>query len=267
MNENLNNAENQPCFIHGVSGSALYLGDCLEILPKHIEDKSIDLILCDLPYGTTNCSWDSVIDLPKLWIEYERVIKDNGAILLTAQTPFDKVLACSNLKLLRYEWIWEKTQATGHLNAKKMPMKAHENVLVFYKNLPTYNPIMTEGHIRKVSKAKNRAACIERRNDTDNIYNNEYADKVNDYDSTIRYPRSVIQFKTDKQTSNLHKTQKPLDLMKYFISTYTNEGMTVLDNTMGSGTTCLAAKELNRKFIGIEKEPKYYEIACQRCGF
>src|SRR5690554_489845 len=146
MNETLNNAETQSWFIHNDNGSVLYLGDCLEIMPKYIENKSIDLILCDLPYGTTNCSWDSIIDLQKLWIEYERVIKDNEAIILTAQTPFDKVLACSNLKLLRYEWIWEKTQATGHLNAKKMPMKAHENVLVFYKNLPTYNPIMTEGH-------------------------------------------------------------------------------------------------------------------------
>ena len=114
-------------------GNTLYCGDCLDIMPAYIADKSVDLILCDLPYGTTNCSWDSVIDLSKLWAEYEKIIKDNGAILLTAQTPFDKILGCSNLKLLRYEWIWEKTQATGHLNAKKMPMKAHENILVFYK--------------------------------------------------------------------------------------------------------------------------------------
>ena len=129
---------------------------------------------------------------------------------------------------------------------------------------------MTEGHVRKVSKAKNRAACIERRNDTDNIYNNEYADKVNDYDSTTRYPRSVIQFKTDKQTSNLHKTQKPLDLMKYFISTYTNEGMVVLDNTMGSCTCGIASLKTNRQFIGIEKEKQYYDVAVRRlssyCG-
>ena len=118
----------------------LLYGDCLELMPKYVKDKSIDLILCDLPYGTTKCKWDSVIDLPKLWKEYERIIKDNGVILLFAQTPFDKVLGASNLNLLRYEWIWEKTQATGHLNAKKMPMKAHENILVFYKKLPTYNP-------------------------------------------------------------------------------------------------------------------------------
>lgn len=123
----------------------LYKGDCLEVMID-IPDKSIDMILCDLPYGTTRCKWDSIIDLEKLWEQYNRIIKDNGAIVLFAQTPFDKVLGASNLKMLKYEWIWEKTQATGHLNAKKMPMKAHENILVFYKKLPTYNPQKTTGH-------------------------------------------------------------------------------------------------------------------------
>jgi len=248
-------------------GNYLYHGNCLDIMPKFIADKSIDLILCDLPYGTTNCSWDSIIDLSSLWIQYERIIKDNGAIILTAQTPFDKILGVSNLKLLRYEWIWEKTAATGHLNSKKMPMKAHENILVFYKKQPTYNPIMTHGHVRKVAKAKNRAACINRRNNTDDIYNNEYPDKVEDYDSTSRYPRSVVIFKSDKQKSSLHKTQKPLDLMKYLISTYSNEGDVVLDNAMGSGTTCLAAKELNRKFIGIDIDIESYNTAFNRLGY
>ena len=131
----------------------LYEGDCLKLM-KQLERKSVDMILCDLPYGTTRCKWDSVIDLRGLWEEYERIIKDNGAILLFAQTPFDKVLGMSNSKLLKYEWIWEKTQATGHLNAKKMPMKAHENILVFYKKLPIYNPQKTEGHkpINKYTK-------------------------------------------------------------------------------------------------------------------
>lgn len=238
-------------------------GDCLELM-KDIPNGSIDMILADLPYGTTNCSWDSVIDLQKLWKEYERIIKNNGAILLTAQTPFDKVLGISNIPLLRYEWIWEKTQATGHLNANKMPMKAHENILVFYKNLPIYNPEMTEGHIRKISKAKNRAACIERRNNTDNIYNNEYSDKVIDYDSTSRYPRSVIKFKVDKQISNLHKTQKPVALFRYLIRTYTNEGDLVLDNVAGSGTTAIACLEEKRNYILMEKEEKYYNIINQR---
>ena len=238
-------------------------GDCL-VEMKSIPDKSIDFILADLPYGTTNCKWDSIIDLEQMWVQYKRIIKDNGAIVLTAQTPFDKVLGVSNLKMLRYEWVWEKTQATGHLNAKRMPMKAHENILVFYKKLPVYNPVKTFGHKRKVSSAKNRGACIERRNDTDNIYNNEYADKVKDYDSTERYPRSVIEFPTDKQTSNLHKTQKPVALFEYLIKTYTNEGDLVLDNTAGSGTTGVACINLNRDYILIEKEKEYIDIINKR---
>lgn len=245
--------------------SKIIHGDCL-VEMQNIPDKSIDMILADLPYGTTNCSWDSLINLELLWKEYERIIKNNGAIVMTAQTPFDKVLGVSNLKLLRNEWIWEKTQATGHLNAKEMQMKAHENILVFYRKLPTYNPQMTHGHKRKVSSAKNRGACIERRNDTDNIYNNEYADKVKDYDSTTRYPRSVIKFATDKQTSTLHKTQKPVALFEYLIKTYTNEGDIVLDNVAGSGTTGVACINLNRDFILIEKELKYYEIIKERLG-
>lgn len=143
-------------------------------------------------------------------------------------------------------------------------MKAHENILVFYKKLPTYNPQMTEGHVRKVSKAKNRAQCIERRNGTDNIYGLEYSDKVTDYDSTIRYPRSVLKFPSDKQTLNLHKTQKPLELCKYFIKTYTNEGDLVLDNTAGSGTTGVAAKLLKRDFILIENDMESFETIQER---
>lgn len=241
-----------------------YLGDCLNLIPKLIPNKSIDMIFADLPYGTTNCSWDTPIDLVKLWSEYERIIKDNGVIIMTAQTPFDKVLGASNLKLLRYEWIWEKTQATGHLNAKKMPMKAHENILVFYKKAPTYNPQKTHGHIRKVSSAKNRSACIIRRNNTDNIYNNEYPDKVNDYDSTSRYPRSIVKFPTDKQKVNLHKTQKPVSLLEYIVKTYTNEGDIVLDNVAGSGTTGVACKNLKRKYIMMEKDEKNYQIILKR---
>jgi site-specific DNA-methyltransferase (adenine-specific) len=244
-----------------------YLGDCLELMPKHIKDKSVDMIFCDLPYGTTKCKWDSVIDLPKLWCEYERVIKDNGVILLFAQSPFDKVLGASNLKLLKYEWIWEKTQATGHLNAKKMPMKAHENLLVFYKKLPTYNPQKTTGHKRKVSKGYQRDICIARREEKwgDNyLYGKETT--APDYDSTERYPRSVLTFASDKQKSNLHPTQKPLSLIEYMIRTYTNEGDLILDNTCGSGTTGLGAKNLNRNYIMMEQDPKYFEIAKARVG-
>lgn len=233
-------------------------------MSQKLHDKSVDLILADLPFGTTNCSWDSPIDLQLLWKEYLRVIKDDGAILLFAQLPFDKILGASNIEMLRYEWIWEKTQATGHLNAKKMPMKAHENILVFYKKLPKYNPVMTHGHVRKVSKAKNRAACIERRNNTDNIYNNEYPDKVGDYDSTIRYPRSVLKFKSDKQKESLHKTQKPVPLIEYFIKTYTNEGDLVLDNVAGSGTTAVGCENLNRQYVLIEKDENIYNIILKR---
>lgn len=238
-------------------------GDCLKVM-KSIPAKSIDMVLCDLPYGTTNCKWDSPIDLSKLWEQYERIIKDDGAIVLTAQTPFDKVLGASNLKMLRYEWIWEKGAATGHLNAKKMPMKAHENILVFYKKLPIYNPQKTDGHVRKVSSAKNRAECIARRNGTNKLYQDEYPDKVSGYDSTSRYPRSVLKFSSDKQKLNLHKTQKPVALFEYLIKTYSNEGDMILDNAAGSGTTGVACVNLNRKFILIEKEGEYCKICNER---
>lgn len=233
----------------------LIKGDCL-VEMKKIKSKSIDMILCDLPYGTTKNKWDSIIPLDKLWEQYSRIIKDNGVVALTAQTPFDKLLGVSNLKMLRYEWIWEKTSATGHLNAKKMPMKAHENILIFYKKLPTYNPQKTFGHERKVSKAVHK---INSKNSTN------YGDSVNTtYDSTERYPRDVIKFKTDKQKLALHPTQKPVALMEYLIKTYTNEEDLVLDSCMGSGTTGVACMNTNRNFIGIELEEKYYNIAKQR---
>ena len=233
----------------------VYFGDCLDVM-HIIPNKSVDMIFADLPYGSTHCKWDSPIDLTKLWEHYERIIKDNGAILLFAQTPFDKVLGCSNLKLLRYEWIWEKTQATGHLNAKKMPMRAHENILVFYKKLPTYNPIKTTGHKRKVSKASHKVNCVKTTN---------YGEHgLTSYDSTDRYPVSILNFKTDKQKIALHPTQKPVALCEYLIKTYTNENEIVLDNTCGSGTTLLAAKNLNRKYIGIELSEEYCEITKKR---
>ena len=233
----------------------LIKGDCL-LLMDNIPNKSIDMVLCDLPYGTTQNKWDSIIPLEKLWEKYRRVIKDDGVIVLFAQTPFDKVLGCSNLKMLRYEWIWEKTSATGHLNAKKMPMKAHENILVFYKKLPTYNPQKTTGHKRKVSKAEHKINCVKTTN---------YGEHgLTTYDSTERYPRSVQVFKTDKQKEALHPTQKPVSLLEYLIKTYTNEGETVLDNCMGSCSTGIACINTNRNFIGIELDEKYFEIAKNR---
>ncbi len=232
----------------------LIKGNCLEKM-KDIEDKSIDMILCDLPYGTTQNKWDSIIPLDKLWEQYCRVIKDNGAIVLFAQTPFDKVLGCSNLKMLKYEWIWEKTSATGHLNAKKMPMKAHENILVFYKKLPTYNPQKTTGHTPVHSYTKHQ--------DDGSNYGKTLIG-ISGGGSTERYPRSVQVFKTDKQKEALHPTQKPVSLLEYLIKTYTNEGETVLDNCMGSGSTGVACINTNRNFIGIELDDNYFNIAKNR---
>ncbi|MEK4754831.1 site-specific DNA-methyltransferase [Priestia sp. FSL R5-0597] len=233
----------------------IYQRDCLLGMEK-IPDCSIDMILCDLPYGTTRNKWDSIIPLDELWKQYNRIIKENGAIILTAQTPFDKVLGMSNLKMLRYEWIWEKTSASGHLNAKKMPMKAHENILVFYKKLPIYNPIKTTGHVRKVSKAEHKVNCVKSSN------YNDYG--LSTYDSTERYPRSVQVFPTDKQKEALHPTQKPIALFEYLIKTYTNEGDVILDNCIGSGTTAVAAVNTNRKWIGFEIEPEYVRLANER---
>lgn len=233
-----------------------FMGDCLEIMPR-LRSGFFDMILCDLPYGTTKCKWDSIIDLDKLWIQYKRLIKPNGAIVLTAQTPFDKTLGSSNLEMLKYEWIWEKTQATGHLNAKKMPMKAHENILIFYDKLPTYNPQITYGHKRKTATANHKRNCS-----TGAQYGKSNNHK--DYDSTDRYPRSVQIFKSDKQKSKLHDTQKPVKLFEYLIKTYTKEGDIVLDNCAGSFTTAIACINTNRKFVCIEKEQKYFDIGQKR---
>ena len=228
--------------------------DCLELM-KNIPNKTIDMILCDLPYGTTRNKWDTPIDLNKLWEQYNRIIKDNGAIVLFAQTPFDKILGCSNIKMLRYEWIWEKTTATGHLNAKKMPMKAHENILVFYKKLPTYNPQKTTGHKPVHNYTKHQ-------DDGSNYGKTKVG--VSGGGSTERYPRSIQVFKTDKQKAALHPTQKPVELLEYLIKTYTNENEVVLDNCMGSGSTGVACINTNRRFIGMEIEEKYFEIAKDR---
>ena len=233
---------------------SLLFGDCLERM-KEIPDGSVDAIICDPPYGMVSCGWDSVIPFEPMWNELKRIIKPNGAILLFAQTPFDKVLGASNLNMLKYEWIWEKTTATGHLNAKKAPMKAHENILVFYKKLPTYNPQKTQGHVRKTSTADRSKLNGE-------CYGTQ--EGVTVYDSTDRYPRSVQLFSTDKQRVALHPTQKPVALLEYLIKTYTQEGETVLDFTAGSFSTGVACLNTNRKFLGIEMEEKYFDIGVKR---
>ena len=254
-------AQSKALHIADVSGSALFNADCMDILPL-IPDKSVQLILADLPYGTTKNKWDSVIPLNKLWNEYERIITDNGAIVLFAQTPFDKVLGASNLQMLKYEFIWNKKRPTGYMNANFAPMKLHENIIVFSKASACY--------VKDKSKAMayyptDLVAINKKIKRT--VQNGNYDHKHYDLESTQKftgYPKSILEFASE---TGLHPTQKPLELMKYLIKTYSNETDMVLDNTMGSGTTCLAAKELNRKFIGIEKEAKYYEIACRRCGF
>lgn len=231
----------------------IYKGDCLEVM-KDIPDKSVDMILCDLPYGTTRNCWDKMIDLEKLWEQYERIIKDNGAIVLFAQTPFDKVLGVSNLKLLKYEWIWEKNKATGFLNSKKMPLKAHENILVFYKKLPSYFPQgLVKKRIPTINKG-NRGRMSEVSN-----YGVANKDAIQEYEN---YPRDVLKYGVEMKPA--HPTQKPVDLLEYLIRTYTNEGEIVLDNCMGSGSTGVACLNTNRKFIGIELDDKYFEIAENR---
>ena len=230
--------------------SSLYLGDCLEVM-RDIPDGSVDMVLTDPPYGTTQCKWDSVIPFEPMWGEVWRVLKRNGVAVLLAQSPFDKVLGSSSIANLKYEWIWQKEAGTGHLNAKKAPMKDHENILVFYKKLPTYNPQMRVG-FKPYSQSQGRTKSKNYGKQTGAI-------TVSD---GSRYPLSVINFPRDKY--KVHPTQKPVSLMEYLIKTYTNEGETVLDFTMGSGTTGVAAKNLNRKFIGIELDPDYFRIAKDR---
>jgi site-specific DNA-methyltransferase (adenine-specific) len=219
---------------------------------KEIPDGSIDLIMCDLPYGTTRNKWDSIIPFEPLWNQYERIIKENGAIVLFAQTPFDKELAMSNVALFKYEWIWEKAQGTGHLNAKKMPMKSHENILVFYKKLPTYNPQW------EWSKPYTKT-----RSTHSSSYGNQKDNSTTVSDGR-RYPKDVIRISKSGNDRRLHPTQKPVALLEYLIKTYTNEGDVVLDNCMGSGSTCVAAVNTNRHYIGFEIEPQYFQIASER---
>ena len=235
-----------------MSDVTLYKGDCLVEMNK-IADKSIDMILADLPYGTTQASFDTVIPFDKLWEQYHRVIKDNGAIVLFGQEPFSSYLRLSNIKEYKYDWIWDKVKGVGFLNAKKQPMRNHELISVFYKQQCKYNPQMTHGHKRKVSYR------------TDNQQGEVYGScGENLYDSTDRYPRSIQVFSTDTQNSSLHPTQKPIALLEYLIKTYTDEDEWVLDNCMGSGSCGVACCATKRNFIGIELDENYFEIAKKR---
>ena len=234
-------------------------GDCLELMAQ-IPDGSVDMICCDLPYGTTACKWDSVIPFAPLWAHYKRVIKCNGAIVLTASQPFTSALGASSIDWLKYQWYWRKTRATGHLNAKKMPMKDVEDVLVFGRTMPAYNPQgLTTVDLIVANSASDMARGISSGATsvvTGGITKKEYRQ------TATGYPRQVLDIASEGAT--VHPTQKPVALMEYLIRTYTNEGETVLDNCMGSGTTGVACVNTRRKFIGIEKDEKYFSISKDR---
>jgi len=231
----------------------LQQGDCLELM-KNIPDGSVDMILCDLPYGTTMNKWDSVIDFDELWTAYKRIIKNNGAVVLFGQGLFTAELVCSNKEMFRYRLVWEKTKAGGFLNARRMPLQAHEDISVFYKKLPTYNPQMEEG------KAYVKRAVT---NGDGGCYGKFDRVGQTNINNGTRFPRSVLRFSNDNHNS-IHKTQKPVQLLEYLIRTYTNEGETVLDNCMGSGSTGVACVNLKRNFIGMELEEEYFKIAEER---
>jgi site-specific DNA-methyltransferase (adenine-specific) len=241
----------------------IYLGDCLGLMPQ-IQDQSIDMVLCDLPYGTTKNNWDSIIPLDKLWEQYERVIKPNGAIVLFSQQPFTSKLVMSNPKMFKYEWIWQKEMGTGFLNANFAPMKAHENILVFSKAAAAvvkdkskamiYNPQYKDG---KPYTAIRKKTQISTNYDFKNMANGVTTENYG-----FRFPTSILYFKRDKE--KLHPTAKPVALCQYLIRTYTNSGGVILDNTMGSGSTIVTAIKEKRQYIGIEKDEHYFEIAKQR---
>ena len=226
-------------------------GDCLELM-KDIPDKSIDMILCDLPYGTTACKWDIVIPFEPLWEQYNRIIKDNGAILLFGTEPFSSKLRLSNLKMYKYDWIWNKVKPSGHLNAKRLPLKQHEIISVFYKGKCNYYPAMVE--------QKSRISKNYLKNKSELFGNEREVIKVTDK----KYPKSILEFSNANQKEKLHPTQKPVALLEYLIKTYTNENDVVLDNCMGSGSTGVACINTNRNFIGIELDKNYFNIACER---
>lgn len=241
-------------------------GDCLELM-KDIPDKSIDMILCDLPYGLTHCDWDIPLDMETMWNQYKRIIKDHGAILLFSIQPFTSDLIQSNRKMFRYEIVWQKTQPSGFLNAKRMPLRNHEIICVFYKHLPTYNPQMRIIETKQLGRKKTNGTKAQQYND--------YMIGTWEWTETgERFPTDVICFsnwngalfgKTDKATK--HPTQKPIPLLEYLIKTYTNEGDTVLDNCMGSGSTGVACVNLNRNFIGMELKQEYFDIANERINY
>jgi len=240
----------------GIELNRIYQMDCLEGM-KLIPDKSINMILCDLPYGTTACKWDAIIPFEPLWKQYERIIKDNGAIVLFGSEPFSSSLRTSNIKIFKYDWYWKKSKASNFANAKKMPMKDIEIISVFYKHLPTYNP---QGIVKCDVKKSNGDKTVKHSSIS---ALNGGAFKTNTYNQEFtNYPKQLLEFNSEGKT--VHPTQKPVELCEYLLKTYTNEGEIVLDNCMGSGTTAVACTLNKRKWIGFETEPKYIELANKR---
>ena len=229
---------------------SLIHGDCLELM-KDIPDNSIDMVLTDPPYGTTACKWDSVIPFTPMWKQLKRITKEDGAICLFSQMPFSASLVMSNPKMFKYNWVWKKPRGTGYLNAKKYPMKNHEEINVFCKKPHTYYPVMREGR-----------PYVRKKGGLSDNYNKDSKENIVTVNKGNRYPLTIVKF--DHEKSKLHPTQKPVALLEYLIKTYTLENETVLDFTMGSGSTGVACKNLNRNFIGIEKEEKYFNIAKER---
>lgn len=229
----------------------LYLGDCLDVMPN-LPDKSIDMIICDLPYGITAQEWDKNLNMVKLWAEYERLRKPNCCVLLFSCQPFTTQLIYSNSKNYRYNWYWKKNTGTNFLHAKSMPIRKIEEINVFYKG--KYNPQMSEGHV-PTNSGKGR--------NTGNIYHGK---SIVDYKggSTTRYPTNILEYKSVNNYKRKHPSEKPVDLLEYLILTYSNVGDTILDNCMGVGSSGIACKNNNRNFIGIEKEEKYFHIAQER---
>ena len=240
----------------------LYKGDCLELM-KNIRDKSIDCIICDLPYGVTSKNkWDTIIPYEPLWKEYKRIIKDNGPIILFGQDKFTAKTMLSNEKMHRYNLIWNKVLTSGFLNAGRMPLREHEDIMIFYKKLPTYNPQFTEGKPlhgmgKKFKKVKNN-------NNNYNDFNSCNNPSANREGDTKKYPKSILTFPRPASSKMLHPTEKPVELLEYLIKTYSNENDVILDNCMGSGSTGVAALNTNRRFIGIELDEKYFDIAKDR---
>lgn len=239
----------------------IYNEDCLEGM-KRIPDKSIDCIICDLPYGTTSCKWDKIIPFEKLWEQYNRIIKDNGAICLFAIEPFASYLRLSNINYYKYDWIWDKKHPTGQLNAKKQPLRQHELVCIFYRKQCTYNPIM---HTNRLSRSF--VGKIRKSNKMSDNYGQQYDYISNIHNNSKSYPRSIITQTAVIGNSSekvAHPTQKPVALIEYLIKTYSNEGETILDNCMGSGTTAIACINTKRNYIGFEIDKEYHELSVKR---